>query len=253
MHADSAGDLRRRIGAPHHEVDKEAVELDIVGGEVDAGAPGSEAAESAHRQPVAVALVHEAVVEVLEAALRAGAAAHDRDVGGVDENAHTALDLIGRRSDDLEALEIECLAARGDLDGDFRVRTAHRGGELNRVLTGIEEARRDVVAAGQGTRPLGRLEYHRDGVRQHGTRDAGAAVPRLFPTDGAVGMSRGGDDEGPAYPGHLHVTLTLAVTCALILGYVVVTTPPDSVQVCPLAPPLTLHLTNSGAGAACGI
>src|SRR4029077_14795277 len=149
---------------------KEAVELDVVGGQVDAGAPGSEAAESAHRQPVAVALVHEAVVEVLEAALRAGAATHDLDVGGAHENAHAALDLIGRRSDDLEALEIECLATRGDRDGGFRVSTAHRGGELNRVV-GPEEAGRDLVAARQGTAPLGRLEYDRDGVRQRDTLD----------------------------------------------------------------------------------
>jgi len=54
-------------------------------------------------------------------------------------------------------------------------------------------------------------------------------------------------------PGIFTVTLTLAVTCALMVGYVVVTVPPDSVHVWPLAPPLTAHLPNSGAGESCGI
>jgi hypothetical protein len=66
-------------------------------------------------------------------------------------------------------------------------------------------------------------------------------------------MSTGEDGECGANPGIFTVTLTLAVTCALMVGYVVVTVPPASMQVCPLAPPLTLHLTNSGAGESCGI
>src|SRR5262249_40948444 len=186
---------RRRAGDDH--VDQDRAERGAVRDEIDARAAAAEAPEVRDGAAACTILVLHAVVEELDAARGARAAAVDRDIGrpGRDRDADAAPDLIGRRADDLELVQVERLAIRRDPDPDRRVRAAHRAGELHGRLAGLEERRADRAAAADDVRAEGGQHRHRDQVRDARGDDGAIAVAGLLAVDRAVGVGADGQWE----------------------------------------------------------